>query len=152
MDRREFLKRSGTTAAAWPARAVDTRQGAGDATRSVAGDRDRWIAVMRRLADPVLTNLANGTLKARMPVEEAAGASRASVTHLEAFGWLRIGLCGRQPGVGETYISSGSLYLCAVALLPLGLQASDAFWSAPPQPWTSARAWPGQPFPIDHSM
>ena len=28
---------------------------------------------MRRLADPVLTNLANGTLKARMPVEQARG-------------------------------------------------------------------------------
>ena len=26
-------------------------------------------------------------------------------------GWLRIGFCGHQPGVGETYISTGSLYL-----------------------------------------
>jgi hypothetical protein len=67
-------------------------------------------------------------------------------------GWLRIGFCGHQPGVGETYISTGSLYLCAVALLPLGLPASDAFWSAPAQPWTSARAWSGQAFPIDHAL
>ena len=30
------------------------------------GDRDYWIRVMRRLADPVLTNLSSDTLKARM--------------------------------------------------------------------------------------
>ncbi len=67
-------------------------------------------------------------------------------------GWLQIGFCGHQPGVGETYISTGSLYLSTVGLLPLGLPASDAFWSAAPQPWTSVRAWSGQPFSIDHAI
>jgi hypothetical protein len=67
-------------------------------------------------------------------------------------GWLRIGFCGHQPGIGESYISTGSLYLCAVGLLPLGLPASDAFWSAPPLPWTSVKAWSGQSFPIDHAL
>jgi hypothetical protein len=70
----------------------------------------------------------------------------------DAGGWLRIGFCGHQPGVGESYISTGSLYLCSVGLLPLGLPPADEFWSAPPQPWTSARAWSGQPFPIDHAL
>jgi hypothetical protein len=69
----------------------------------------------------------------------------------DADGWLRIGLCGHQPGIGETYISTGSLYLCSVALLPLGLPATDEFWTALPQPWTSVKAWSGQPFPIDHA-
>jgi hypothetical protein len=50
-----------------------------------------------------------------------------------------------------TYISTGSLYLCSDALLPLGLPATDEFWTAPPQPWTSVKAWSGQPFPIDHA-
>src|SRR6185437_789407 len=36
----------------------------------------------------------------------------------DANGWLQIGFCGHQPHLGETYISTGSLYLCAVALLP----------------------------------
>jgi hypothetical protein len=67
-------------------------------------------------------------------------------------GWLRIGLCGHQPGIGETYISTGSLYLCSVGLLPLGLPATDGFWSAPPQPWTAVRAWSGQAFVIDHAL
>jgi hypothetical protein len=70
----------------------------------------------------------------------------------DANGWLQIGFCGHQPGVGETYISTGSLYLCTVGLLPLGLPASDEFWSASPQPWTSVKAWNGQPFPIDHAL
>jgi hypothetical protein len=70
----------------------------------------------------------------------------------DADGWLRIGFCGHQPGVGESYISTGSLYLCAAGLLPLGLPPSDEFWTAAPQPWTSARAWSGQPFPIDKAL
>ena len=67
-------------------------------------------------------------------------------------GWLRIGFCGHQPAVGETYISTGSLYLCSVAFLPLGLDSQDPFWSSPPQPWTSVKAWNGQAFPIDHAI
>jgi hypothetical protein len=67
-------------------------------------------------------------------------------------GWLRIGLCGHQPGVGESYISTGSLYLCATALLPLGLPPTDEFWSAAAQPWTAVRAWSGQAFPIDRAL
>ena len=70
----------------------------------------------------------------------------------DASGWLRIGFCGHQPGVGETYISTGSLYLCSVAFIPLGLNAQDPFWSSPPQPWTSVKAWSGEAFPIDHAI
>ena len=66
-------------------------------------------------------------------------------------GWLRIGFCGHQPGVGETYISTGSLYLCAVAFLPLGLPARDSFWADAAVPFTQQRAWRGQSFPIDHA-
>jgi hypothetical protein len=67
-------------------------------------------------------------------------------------GWLRIGLCGHQPTIGETYISTGSLYLCAEAFLPLGLPASDPFWSGPAKPWTSQQAWSGAPVAIDHAV
>ena len=67
-------------------------------------------------------------------------------------GWLRLGFCGHQPGVAERYISTGSLYLCAMGLLPLGLPATDPFWSAPDAPWTAQRAWSGQAFPIDKAL
>ena len=56
-------------------------------------------------------------------------------------GWLRIGFCGHQPALAENYISTGSLYLCAAGLLPLGLPPGDIFWSAPPARWTSQKLW-----------
>lgn len=61
----------------------------------------------------------------------------------DANGWLRIGLAGHQPGLGETYISTGSLYLCSVALLPLGLPAGDEFWTQAPVKTTWEKAWGG---------
>lgn len=67
-------------------------------------------------------------------------------------GWLKIGLCGHQPSLGEAYISTGSLYLCSAAFVPLGLKSSDPFWSEPDQPWTSKKVWSGQPVPIDHAI
>src|SRR5688500_4362800 len=55
-------------------------------------ERDYWVSVADRLADPVLVNLARGTLRKNMPVEQHEGAGRQSVTHLEAFGRLLAGL------------------------------------------------------------
>ena len=107
--------------------------------------------------------LAQAALRHRLPDGVSPAQVRGALTAVikrtidapdtfDTNGWLRIGFCGHQPGIGETYISTGSLYLCAVGLLPLGLRASDEFWSAPPQPWTGAKAWSGQPFPIDHAL
>jgi hypothetical protein len=104
------------------------------------------MALRRTLPDGVAPAQVRGGLTAVI---------RRSIEASDTFdreGWLRIGFCGHQPGVGESYISTGSLYLCAVGLLPLGLPATDEFWTAPPQPWTSVNAWTGQPFPIDHSL
>jgi hypothetical protein len=70
----------------------------------------------------------------------------------DAAGWLQIGLAGHQPGVGEHYISTGSLYLAATAFLPLGLPASDPFWRGPGLAWTGRRAWSGEAFPIDGAL
>jgi hypothetical protein len=67
-------------------------------------------------------------------------------------GWLRIGLCGHQPHLGERYISTGSLYLCAVGLLPLGLAPADDFWSSAAARWTSQRLWSGEDLPADHAL
>ena len=70
----------------------------------------------------------------------------------DANGWLRIGFCGHQPALGETYISTGSLYLCAAGLLPLGLPPTDEFWSAPAERWTSQKLWSGENLPADHAI
>jgi hypothetical protein len=67
-------------------------------------------------------------------------------------GWLRVGLAGAQPHLAESYISTGSLYLCTVGFLPLGLPAADRFWSDPPADWSSRLAWSGQDLPADHAL
>jgi hypothetical protein len=67
-------------------------------------------------------------------------------------GWLRIGFCGHQPSLAEGYISTGSLYLCSAALLPLGLPESNPFWKNPAARWTSQRIWAGESLPPDHAM
>lgn len=66
--------------------------------------------------------------------------------------WLRIGLCGHQPSIGEPYVSTGSLYLALTAFLPLALPPGDEFWSAPDQPWTSLRAFSGKDVPFDMAL
>ena len=57
-------------------------------------DRQYWVRTMGRVAEPVLTNLAAGTLKRNMPVECVTGnvAERRKVTHLEAIGRLLAGI------------------------------------------------------------
>jgi hypothetical protein len=67
-------------------------------------------------------------------------------------GFLTIGFCGHQPNVAEGYISTGSLYLCAVGLLPLGLPADDEFWTCDATQWSSQRAWSGKDISTDHAI
>ena len=104
------------------------------------------IALRRTLPDGVSPAQVRGALTAviRRTLEAPGTFDRND--------WLQIGFCGHQPGIGESYISTGSLYLCATAFLPLGLAPADPFWSAPATPWTSQRAWSGEPFPIDRAI
>jgi len=67
-------------------------------------------------------------------------------------GWLKIGLCGSQPGLGEEYISTGSLYLCTAGFLPLGLSQENEFWSGEDRPWTWKKIWSGENMTIDHAI
>jgi hypothetical protein len=67
-------------------------------------------------------------------------------------GWLRIGLCGHQPSIGENYISTGSLYLCTAAFLPLGLSPSDKFWTGPDTAWSAKKVWSGINLAADHAI
>src|ERR1039458_3639951 len=57
-------------------------------------DRQYWLRQLTRIADPVLENLAAGTLKRNMPVECAGGKleERRRYTHLEAVGRLLAGI------------------------------------------------------------
>jgi hypothetical protein len=148
------------------------------ATREEARAK-RYAAVLERLIAPdgsfppigrslayrcgAFQVLAQMALRRNLPDDVSPAQTRGALTAVirrtleapgtfDAAGWLQIGFCGHQPGVGERYISTGSLYLCSVGLLPLGLPPADEFWVAPPQPWTSVRAWSGATFPIDHAL
>src|SRR3989442_15167378 len=114
MDRRDFIKAAGVVSA-WPA---TTRE---QTAAPAAVDRTVWIGILRKLAHPVLNNLANGTLKAQMPVEQAAGTDRRSVTHLEALGRLIAGiapwieLLSTGSGQGDVLARYADLALRAIA-------------------------------------
>ena len=104
------------------------------------------IAQMGELPEPLTPPRVRAALTAVMRrLLEAPGTFDAS-------GWLTVGFCGRQLHLGETYISTGSLYLCAAIFLPLGLGPVDSFWSAPAEDWTSRRIWRGEDAPADHAI
>jgi hypothetical protein len=67
-------------------------------------------------------------------------------------GWLRVGVAGNQPAIRESYISTGSLYLCLTGLLHLGLPADDPLWTAPAKDWTQKRLWAGENVASDHAL
>jgi hypothetical protein len=67
-------------------------------------------------------------------------------------GWLLLGFGGHQPDIAENYISTGSLYLCSVGFLPLGLLPEDEFWTGPVMSWTSKKIWSGENIPADHAI
>ena len=139
----------------------------------VAARAKRYAAIQERLISPdgsypavgrsiayrcgAFQVLAQQALLGNMPKSRAA---LTAVIHrtldapgtFDANGWLTVGLCGHQPHLGENYISTGSLYLCSAALLPLGLKPSDPFWSAPAEDWTARRVWRGEDAPADHAL
>ena len=108
-------------------------------------------------------HLADMSLRKKLPASLKPSQVRSALTavikktldapaNFDKEGWLNIGLSGHQPGIADTYITTGSLYLCMEIFLPLGLPGSDEFWSAPEEPWTAVKAWSGQDVPADHAL
>ena len=111
----------------------------------------------------VFHSLAHTCFYHRLPSNLPAGQVRSALTALirrqisakntfDAQGWLTIGFSGHQLDMSETYINTGSTYMCAAVFLPLGLPASDPFWSEPWQPWTNLKAWKGIDVGADHAL
>jgi len=107
--------------------------------------------------------LSLAALRHELPSELALGGVRAALNAVihrmveapntfDDKGWLRIGVVGAQPKMGEGYINTGSVYLCTVGLLQVGLPASDPFWTEPDGPWTQKRIWSGENLPADHAI
>lgn len=96
-----------------------------------------------------------------LPKELSNGQVRAALTQVmhrmmdkeenyNRGGYLTIGFCGSQPEIADWYTNNGSLYMCSLCFMPLGLPSDAPFWTAPAEPWTQVKAWSGQPFPKDH--
>ena len=87
----------------------------------------------QRLADPVLTNLAAGTLRQRMPVEQQPDADRASSSHLEAVArlvsgiapWLELGVDGTEEGRLRAHYRTLALTALRAGLDPASPDALD---------------------------
>jgi hypothetical protein len=107
--------------------------------------------------------LAQAALRNKLPADVSAAQVRGALSAVifrtlgaartfDDAGFLRVGFAGHQPSIGEGYISTGSLYLCSTALLPLGLPPDDPFWRDPPAAWTSVKAYAGDDLPADHAL
>jgi lysophospholipase L1-like esterase len=139
----------------------------------------RHAAILERLISPegalppvgrslayrsgVLHGLAQIALLEKLPAPISPAQVRCGMTAalrrlldapstFDPTGWLRIGFAGAQPAMGETYISTGSLYLAAAAFLPLGLPPQNPFWSAPEARWTAARIYAGENEPREQAL
>ena len=111
-DRRNFLRRvvlgGMLVAAAEPALRAQPAAPK-PAGRAPADERAYWRRMLQRIVEPVLANLAAGTLRARMPVEAPAAPAdrpRSEFSHLEAVGravaglapWLELPDAGGEEG------------------------------------------------------
>lgn len=67
-------------------------------------------------------------------------------------GFLTIGFVGAQPELGDWYSNNGSMYITSESFLPLGLPASDSYWTSASQDWTQKKAFAGQKFPKDYHV
>jgi hypothetical protein len=136
--------------------AIQERMIARDGTWPVTGRSITYrCGAFHLLADRALhEQLPEGVdpAQVRGALSAAMNASLGAAGSFDRNGWLTIGLGGHQPSLGETYISTGSLYLCLNAFLPLGLPAEKTFWSSLSAPWTAQKAWSGADIAADHAI
>lgn len=108
--------------------------------------------------------LAQASLLEVLPNEVSSAQVRCALTAVinrqftaphtfdDGGGWLRIGFAGSQIQMSESYINTGSTYLCTTGFLPLGLPVDNPFWSDPFTPWTGVKAWNGREVKADHAI
>lgn len=76
----------------------------------------------------------------------------ADPTNFTPDGFLTLGFAGHRPEIADRYSNNGSMYITAESFLPLGLPATDSFWTAPAEDWTTKRAFGGKPFARDYAV
>lgn len=99
----------------------------------------------------------------KLPEGVSEGQTRAALTavHKSIFenptnfdnkGFLTLGFAGHQPELADYYSNSGSMYITSESFLPLGLPATDSFWTAKEEPWTAKKAFVNSRFKKDYAV
>jgi hypothetical protein len=157
---------------------ADKKNPLGDLQSKILARAQRYAVVQERMISPEGTFpvigrssayrfgafhlLADMSLLHELPPGLEPAAVRCglmAVTHrmieapetFDAQGWLQVGAVGHQPSIRENYISTGSLYLCLVGLVELGLPPKDPLWAAPAASWTQKKIWSGADISSDHA-
>lgn len=98
-------------------------------------------------------------LPAKLPEGQVRSAMRAvherifsAPSNFTKGGFLTIGFVGAQPELGDWYSNNGSMYITSASFLPLGLPATDLYWTAPAQDWTQKKAFAGAKFSKDYHV
>jgi len=98
-------------------------------------------------------------LPAKLPEGQVRSAMRAvherifsAPSNFTKGGFLTIGFVGAQPELGDWYSNNGSMYITSASFLPLGLPATDSYWTAPTQDWTQKKAFAGARFSKDYHV
>lgn len=112
------------------------------------------FGVFHSLAHTVLTDTLPNSLTPAQVRSALTGVIMRQLKSPSNFfnGWLRIGVTGSQPHIGEEYINTGSLYMCCTVFLPLGLPINNPFWTNDFTPWTSLKIWNGIDVEPDKSL
>lgn len=106
--------------------------------------------------------LAHASLIGNLPPELPANQVRCALSAVlertargnlfDENGFLKVGIMGSQPGLGEGYMCVGSAYLCEAVFLSLGLPPEHPFWTGPETDWTNKKVWSGTDVPCDHAL
>jgi len=136
----EFLERTISPEGTYPplGRSITYRTGAYQALAQ--------ISLMHELPEKIKPAQVRGALTAVM--KNIFGANGT----FDSNGWLTLGLAGHQPMIADQYTSTGSLYICTLGFLPLGLPPSDPFWSSESCDWSAKKAWKGMPLTKDYKV
>lgn len=88
----------------------------------------------------------------RCALDKVIKKTMSSSAMFDEFGFLTIGVMGKQENLANYYTNIGSLYICTNVFVPLGLSPSHAFWNSDDKKITWEKFWDGEDLPYDNCL
>jgi len=88
----------------------------------------------------------------RCALDKVIKKAFSATTLFDADGFLTKGLYGKQEGLTNPYTNTGSLYICLLIFLPLGLSPKNVFWTSPDADTTWEKIWSGKDMSPDNAL